>query len=50
MHRDLKPANILHDGKKFYKISDFGFAKKLSDLIFTGMANSYVGSPYYMSP
>lgn len=48
IHRDLKPANILvSDG--VFKITDFGFAKKL-DSIDDQLMESLVGTPLYMAP
>lgn len=49
IHRDLKPQNLLlTDNKKTLKISDFGFAKKLSSE--ESMAETMCGTPYYMAP
>lgn len=48
IHRDLKPANILvQDG--VFKLTDFGFAKKVDDFE-EQMMVSLVGTPLYMSP
>jgi serine/threonine protein kinase len=48
IHRDLKPANILvQDG--VFKLTDFGFAKKVDDYE-EQMMVSLVGTPLYMSP
>ncbi|KAL4460421.1 hypothetical protein ABPG74_000172 [Tetrahymena malaccensis] len=48
IHRDLKPANILiHDD--VFKITDFGFAKKL-DSMEDQLMDSLVGTPLYMAP
>ncbi len=46
VHRDIKPENILVDANMDIKIADFGVSKSLS----SRMANTEVGSPYYMSP
>ena len=47
VHRDIKPKNILLKNKrKVLKIADFGLAKLLD----SGLLNTMVGSPLYMSP
>jgi serine/threonine protein kinase len=50
LHRDLKPANIFvkRGGHGIVKLGDFGLARALSSQ--TKMANSVVGTPYYLSP
>ncbi|KIY69899.1 kinase-like protein [Cylindrobasidium torrendii FP15055 ss-10] len=47
LHRDLKPDNVFLDEKNIVKLGDFGLSKALSHASF---ANTYVGTPYYMSP
>lgn len=48
LHRDIKPANVFLDGNGNVKVGDFGLAKILrSERPF---AESFVGTPYYMSP
>lgn len=48
LHRDIKPDNVFLDQFNTVKLGDFGLAKILDQEHF--MANSYVGTPYYMSP
>ncbi|KAG2368496.1 kinase-like domain-containing protein [Suillus spraguei] len=47
LHRDLKPDNVFLDQSNAVKLGDFGLSKALSQANF---ANTYVGTPYYMSP
>ncbi|GIQ85199.1 hypothetical protein KIPB_006834, partial [Kipferlia bialata] len=47
IHRDLKPENVLLDNNGTVKIVDFGFARTVSP---HGLAETYCGSPLYMSP
>lgn len=50
IHRDIKPANILLETDvDRVMITDFGIAKAIDDLRFTG-TNTLVGTPEYMSP
>ena len=51
IHRDIKPANIFLDeanGRVDAKLGDFGISRVLNDD--TVLANTAVGTPYYMSP
>ncbi|EIW63684.1 uncharacterized protein TRAVEDRAFT_160839 [Trametes versicolor FP-101664 SS1] len=47
LHRDLKPDNVFLDENNTVKLGDFGLSKALTQASF---ANTYVGTPYYMSP
>ncbi|WBW71190.1 serine/threonine protein kinase, NIMA related Fin1 [Schizosaccharomyces osmophilus] len=48
LHRDIKPANVFLDEDNSVKLGDFGLSKLLDNTrMFT---QSYVGTPYYMSP
>ncbi|KAK3587797.1 hypothetical protein CHS0354_042762 [Potamilus streckersoni] len=48
LHRDLKPANVFLDTDKNVKLGDFGLARVLHHE--TSFANTFVGTPFYMSP
>ncbi|TBU48633.1 kinase-like protein [Dichomitus squalens] len=47
LHRDLKPDNVFLDEGNLVKLGDFGLSKALPQASF---AQTYVGTPYYMSP
>ncbi|QSL64110.1 hypothetical protein MERGE_000265 [Pneumocystis wakefieldiae] len=49
LHRDIKPDNIFRDGEIYVKLGDFGLSRILDDPSRT-FAQTYVGTPYYMSP
>lgn len=47
VHRDIKPQNVLMNHKGEFKLCDFGVLRELKTL---GMADTFVGTSYYMSP
>jgi serine/threonine protein kinase len=47
IHRDLKPENLLVCGDGYLKLTDFGFAKKLT---FPMRTWTLCGTPDYMAP
>lgn len=50
MHRDLKPANIMLNSNGLAAVADFGFSHQYESTVSGNVANTYLGTPYYMSP
>ncbi|CAG8568737.1 11788_t:CDS:2 [Cetraspora pellucida] len=48
LHRDIKPENVLLGSDNKLKLGDFGLSRKLN--LDRELAQTYVGTPYYMSP
>ena len=48
IHRDIKTQNIFLTGNNTIKVGDFGISKVLEST--TQVANTVVGTPYYMAP
>lgn len=48
LHRDIKAPNVFMTLNNLVKLGDFGIAKVLSHTM--EMANSVVGTPYYIAP
>lgn len=46
LYRDLKPENIMVNSKGYFKLVDFGIAKKLE----RNWTYTIIGTPHYMSP
>ncbi|BGP40904.1 hypothetical protein JCM10450v2_004909 [Rhodotorula kratochvilovae] len=47
LHRDIKPENVFLDENHNLKLGDFGLSKAMEQ---AAMTQTYVGTPYYMSP
>ncbi|CAG8665304.1 8235_t:CDS:2, partial [Gigaspora margarita] len=48
LHRDIKPDNVFLGSDNKLKLGDFGLSRKLN--LDREFAQTYVGTPYYMSP
>jgi serine/threonine protein kinase len=49
-HRDIKPENIMRSEAGEIKLADLGIAKRDDSEFQNTMANTPLGTPYYMSP
>ena len=47
IHRDIKTSNVFLDKNYNIKLGDLGIAKIMGD---RHLANTYIGTPYYMAP
>jgi serine/threonine-protein kinase len=52
VHRDVKPANILRGSDGFWKVTDFGLARRESvdESIVVTQQGAVLGTPHYMAP
>jgi NIMA (never in mitosis gene a)-related kinase 2 len=49
IHRDIKPENVFLDKNLNIKLGDFGLSRTIENPE-VEFAQTYVGTPYYMSP
>jgi eukaryotic-like serine/threonine-protein kinase len=50
VHRDIKPSNIFVDNRRQARVMDFGLSRLDGDSGSITLANSILGTPYYMAP
>ena len=51
IHRDLKTANVLLDSERGAQLTDFGFARMVSESTYsTSVSGGVVGTPHYIAP
>lgn len=50
LHRDVKAANVLLTRRGIVKLSDFGFSRQFDGTVSHGVADTFLGTPYYLAP
>lgn len=50
LHRDLKTANVLMLSNQLVKLSDFGFSRQFDGSVSQAVADTFLGTPYYLAP
>lgn len=50
MHRDIKSANVLMCSDGTVKVSDFGFSRQFDSTVSQDVADTFLGTPYYLAP
>ncbi len=50
LHRDLKTANVLMLSNGIVKLSDFGFSRQFDGSVSQAVADTFLGTPYYLAP
>ena len=50
MHRDIKSANVLMLSNGLVKVSDFGFSRQFDNTVSQDVADTFLGTPYYLAP
>lgn len=50
MHRDIKAANVMLTKSGLCKLSDFGFSRQFDGTVSSDVADTFLGTPYYLAP
>lgn len=50
LHRDIKAANVLLTSRGIVKLSDFGFSRQFDGTVSQAVADTFLGTPYYLAP